>query len=435
MNDLTCRYLPRLDSLPAADLGRLFPEPSTAAPHLSLVQDSGVDGFTLGSIVVFRNEVPILLLPLFETRFDLSAFVEGWLKKVLKAAGRLIPAIFHPRVLCMGSVDAGWSELGIAPDLDTSTRFAACKMAFAELQTVAIRHGSDVVALYNFNEYGGLPEELLTQFNRVPFRPCARLSIDFGSIEEYLSKLSRGSRKHLRRKMRVAPEVRIEHSRDISPFMDRIYALYEVTVARSPMPLGIHRRFYFEEVCRRVPGAEYVLYFVQDELVAFNLIFVKPEEMVDKYFCMNYGPGSKYNLYALSWLENVRVCAERKIPFYYAGQGTEETKAHLGATFIPSYLLFRHRWPVFDRLLVGPHALTGKILNCLGLWPSATPAAAKVAACGAAAGCGAASGCAPKTAAPRSPAPVVAAAPRLGGMFGPPCDNRGEGSRSETGGL
>jgi hypothetical protein len=112
---------------------------------------------------------------------------------------------------------------------------------------------------------------------------------------------------------------------------------------------------------------------VQEELMAFNLLFIKQEEMVDKYFCMDYEPGSKYNLYALSWLENVRTCVERKIPFYYAGQGAEETKAHLGASFIPSYILFKHRWQVFDRLLAWPHALTGKLLSRLGFWPSVLP--------------------------------------------------------------
>ncbi len=84
---------------------------------------------------------------------------------------------------------------------------------------------------------------------------------------------------------------------------------------------------------------------------------------------MDYGLGRKYNLYVLSWLENVRTCVERKIPLYYAGQGTEKTKAHLGATFIPSFILFRHRRPVFDRLLVWPPAMTGKILSRLGFWP------------------------------------------------------------------
>jgi len=377
MNNLTCRYLPRLDGVSAAELERLFPEPSTTAPHLSLLQESGIDGFNLGSIVVFKDEVPILLWPLFETRFDLSAFVEGWLKRSLQAAGRLVPPVFHPLILCVGSADAEWSELGIDPQIDASTLDAAGKLAFGHLQAVAAQHKSDVVALYNFNQYGGLPGELFNEYNRVPFRPCARLSIDFDSVEHYLSRLSRGARKHLRRKMRVAPEVRILHCRDIAPFLDRIYALYRVTVARSPMPLGIHNRLYFEKICQRVPGAEYALYFVQEELVAFNLLFIKQEAMVDKYFCMNYEPGSKYNLYALSWLENVRDCVERKIPVYYAGQGTEETKAHLGATFIPSFILFKHRWPVFDRLLMWPHALTGKILSRLGFWPSVLPVAAR----------------------------------------------------------
>jgi hypothetical protein len=375
MNDLTCRYLPRLDGAPAPALARLFPEPSTTAPMLSLLQESGIDGFNLGSIVVFQAEAPILLWPLFETRLDVSAVAQGRLKKALQAAGRLIPQVFRPLVLCLGSVDGQWSEMGIDPRIDAGTLDAASKMAFARLQKVAVEHQSDVLALYNFNQYGGLPGDLLTGFNRVPFRPCARLTIDFSSVEQYLSRLPRGSRKQLRRKMRVAPEVRILRCSDIAPFLGRIYTLYRDTVARSPMPLGKHNRLYFEKICQRVPGAEYVLYFLQEELVAFNLLFIKQEEMVDKFFCMEYDPGSKFNLYALSWLENVRTCVERHIPFYYAGQGAEETKAHLGASFIPSYLLFRHRWRLFDRLLTWPQALTGKLLSRLGLWPSVLPVA------------------------------------------------------------
>lgn len=373
MNDLTCLYRPRLDAVPAPDLERLFPEPSTTAPMLSLLEESGVDGFQLGSIVVFQAEVPILLWPLFEIRFDLSAFGQGWLKKALQAAGRLIPPVFHPRVLCVGSVDGEWSELGIDSRIDAGTLEAANQMGFDRLQKVATEHRSDVLALYNFNEYSGIPADLLTRFKRVSFRPCARLAIDFASVEEYLGRLSRGSRKQLRRKMRVAPGVRIVHATEIAPYLEKIYTLYQDTVARSPMPLGKHNRLYFEKICQRVPGAEYVLYFLQEELVAFNLLFVKKQELVDKFFCMDYQPGSRFNLYALSWLENIRTCVERKIPYYYAGQGAEETKAHLGVSFIPSYLFFKHRWPLVDALLMGPRALTGKILSRLGFGPGVLP--------------------------------------------------------------
>jgi uncharacterized protein len=369
MNRLTCMCISGIEGVSAADLGRLFPEPSITAPFLSLVQESGVDGFNLRSVVVSKDGVPVLLLPLFEARFDLSAFVEGWLGNIVKIAGRLIPSLFHPRVLGIGALEGGWSELGIDPHIDEGTFDAAWAMAFSALQTLAAELKSDIVALYNFNEYGRLPGEVFTKFNRVPYRSCACLPIDFGSMEEYLSRLSRGARKDLRRKMRVAPEVRVIRCRTIAPFLDMVYTLYLKTVARSPMALGKHNRFFFEKICEKVPGAEYTLYFVREELVAFNLLVVRQAAMMDIYFCMDYVLGRTYNLYVLSWVENVRTCVERKIPLYYAGQGTEKTKAHLGATFIPSFILYKHRRPVFDRLLLWPRAMTGKILSRLRFWP------------------------------------------------------------------
>jgi hypothetical protein len=271
----------------------------------------------------------------------------------------------------VGLLVGEWSEIGIDPHIDAGTLEAAFKMAFGALQTLAAGLKSDIVALYNFNHYGKLPGDVFKKFNRVQCQSCARLPINFNSLEEFLARLSRAARKDLRRKMRTSHEVRVIRSRNISPFLDRIYKLYLETVSRGPLALGAHNRLFFEKFCERVPGAEYTLYFVQEELAAFNLLVVKQEAMVDKYFCMDYELGRKYNLYVLSWLENVRCCVERKIPLYQAGQGAEKTKAHLGATFIPSFLLFKHRQPLIDRFLIGQPAVTNKVLSHLGFWPRA----------------------------------------------------------------
>ena len=369
MNNLSCKCIPRLDGVSATDLGRLFPEPSSTAPLLSLLQESGVDGFNLCSIVVLKNDVPIVLLPLFETRFDLSTFVKGWIKKSLKLAGRLIPSLFQPRVLSVGLVVGEWSEIGIDPHIDEDTLDAAFTMAFSSLQTLAAERNSDIVALYNFNQYGKLPGEIFIKFNRVQFQSCARLPVNFNSMEEFLSRFSRAARKDLRRKIRASHEVSVIRSRTISPYLDRIYTLYLETVERSPMAFGILNRIFFEKICERVPGAEYTLYFVQEELAAFNLLVVKQEAMMDRYFCMDYVLGRKYNIYVLSWLENVRTCVERNIPLYYAGQGAEKTKAHLGATLIPSFILFKHQQPLIDRILMAWPAGSGKLLSDIGFWP------------------------------------------------------------------
>jgi hypothetical protein len=373
MNNLTCNCVPRLDGVSSAELRRLFPEPSSTAPLLSLLQESGIVGFNLRSIVVSKDDAPILLLPLFESRFDLSTFAEGWIKRSLRAAVRLIPSIFHPRVLGVGLLVGEWSEIGIDPQIDAGTLEAAWKLALGALQTLAAELKSDIVAFYNFNHHGKLPGEVFKKFNRVQCMPCARLPITFDSLEEYLSRLSRAARKDLRRKMRVSHEVRVIRSRNISPFLDRIYKLYLDTVERCPMALGVHNRLFLEKICERVPGAEYTLYFVQEELAAFNLLVVTHEAMMDKYFCMDYELGRKYHLYFLSWLENVRYCVEQKIPVYHAGQGAEKTKAHLGATLIPSLISFKHRQPVIDRFLIEQAAVVEKILRYLGFWPVVSP--------------------------------------------------------------
>jgi hypothetical protein len=361
----------------AAELKRLFPEPSSTPGLLSLLQESGIDGFHLRSIVVSKNEAPILLLPLFESRFDLSTFAEGWIKRSLRAAGRLVPSIFAPRILGVGLLVGEWSEIGIDPQVDAGILEAAWKMALGALQALATELKSDITAFYNFNHHGKLPGEVFRSFNRVQCLPCARLPITFRSLEEYVSGLSRNTRKDLRRKLRVSHEVRVIRSRNISPFLGRIDGLYRQTVERCPMALGVHNRLFFEKVCERVPGAEYTLYFVREELAAFNLLVVKKEAMVDKYFCMDYELGRKYNLYFLSWLENVRYCVEQGIPLYHAGQGAEKTKARLGALSIPSLILFKHRRPAIDRFLMEHQALIEGILGYLGFWPAAPPEAAE----------------------------------------------------------
>ena len=261
--NLTCNCVSRLDGVSAAELGRLFPEHSSTGPLFSLLQESGLEGFNLRSIVVLQDGVPILLLPLFETRFDLSAFVEGLLKKSLRVAGRLLPSIFHPRMLVVGLPVGESSEIGMDPRIDAGTLEAAFNMAFDALQALAAELKSDIVGLYNFSDYGRFPEKRLTGFNRVECQSCARMRIGFDSLEEFLAGLSRAARKDLRRKMRVAPEVRVVRTRDISHYLDRIYHLYLETVERSPMAFGSHNRLFFEKICERVPGASYTLYFVE----------------------------------------------------------------------------------------------------------------------------------------------------------------------------
>ncbi len=351
---LVCKHYPRLDSVPSEDLARLFPAVSDTPYMIPLVQRSGFEGFNLRSIVVFKEERPVLFLPLFEARFNLSTFLdEGWFKKILKIASHLLPPLFNPRVLGIGFIEGEWSEIGIDAHMDGEALDDAWDLALKALETLADELKSDLVAFNNFNPMSGkvLPMGKLKAYTQVPSLPCALLPVPYQGLKDYINHLSRNARKNLHRKMREANDVRIIRTRNPRPFLDKIYHFYQKTAEQSEITFGVHRRLYFKKICDVVPGAEYVLYFVREKLIAFNLLIVKPEVLVDKYFGMDFFWGRKHNLYFVSWLENVRYCIENKIPLYHAGQAAEKTKAHLGAYFIPSAIIFKHRRPVIHRLL------------------------------------------------------------------------------------
>ncbi len=147
----------------------------------------------------------------------------------------------------------------------------------------------------------------------------------------------------MRRKMKGAGNIRIERTREPAKYLDIIHDLYQKSVERAEMSFGAHRRLFFERICKDVPGSEYVLYFLDDGLVAMNLLVRRNDSLVDKYFAMDRTIGRKHNLYFVSWMENIRYCIENRIPVYHAGPGAERTKARLGSEFLTSITMFRHR--------------------------------------------------------------------------------------------
>jgi len=193
--------------------------------------------------------------------FLICPLLRGMGQAIAESGSPYRPSVFHPRVLGVGLLVGEWSEIGMDPRIDAGTLEAAWNMALGALQTLATERESDIVAFYNFNQHGKLPGEVFNQFNRVQCPPCALLRITFNSLEEYISRFSRAARKDLNRKMRASREVRVIRSRDISPFLDRIYKLYLETVERGPMAFGSHNRLFFEKYVKesRAPSTRSIL--------------------------------------------------------------------------------------------------------------------------------------------------------------------------------
>ncbi len=352
-NRLSVAIHDRLDSISVEDWDVLFAGHPDSYAMVRLVQSSGMDGFSFHSIVVRDGAVPILLLPLFDAVFDLKNLLDGLAGRIASALARLFPSVMSPRLLGVGFVEGEWGAAGIRPDTQAPILAQAWQMAFESLEKLAAKLRATVTVLLNFtpSAVASIPHAELARYAQIDTLPCGRLSLPFDRLDGYLSSLSKNMRKDLRRKQKAAADLQIVHATDPMQWIDDIYRLYIATVERADMSLGTHRRSYFIDVCQKVPGSEYVLYFHNGQLVAFNLLVTREDAIIDKYFCMDERIGRELNLYFVSWLENVRQCIDRKIRIYHAGPGAEATKARLGATFVPSLTLFRGAGPILHFFL------------------------------------------------------------------------------------
>lgn len=332
---------------------RLFPSHPDPYQNVVLAQTAGMPGLTFRTILVRRDQRPVLAIPTFEARFNAATMASGFPRTLLRAAAPFLPFLLRPKLLGVGLVECEWGSVGQDPDLAPDDARAAWHLGFATLFSLARSQRSHAIALLDLDAstLARAPADLLTRFVPVDTSPCAAVALPFTSTDDYLASLSRSTRQGLRRKHRAASALRIERTTNPAPHLPRLLDLYHQTVARSPVVLGIQPTAYFERVCAEVPGAHYVLYFDGDHLLAFNLLIHTPHALVDKYFAMDEAPGRALNLYFVSWLENIRFALEHRLPAYHAGPGAHETKQHLGCTFRHNATLFRHQNPIAHAVL------------------------------------------------------------------------------------
>ena len=76
-----------------------------------------------------------------------------------------------------------------------------------------------------------------------------------------------------------------------------------------------------------------VLYSTAEGLIGFNLCFLYHGMLIDKYVGFRYPEARDYNLYFVSWMENLDFAVSRRLTHYVAGWTDLEIKAYLGAKF------------------------------------------------------------------------------------------------------
>ena len=348
---LEARVVDTLGAVDRAAWDALFPGEVERYDYLAAVEAAGLEDFAWRYVLVEEDGRLLAAAPVFLTPYALETTVDGAARTVLREIGRVAPGLTTLRLACLGSPCTETAQLGLAADADPT---ALLDLLMKTFEDTARRARCGLMAVKDAPApHAALWAKALGPAEYQPMigLPLASLDIDFPDLETYLARLSPATRKDMRRKLRAAQAVRIEVRHDLKGLEAEVMALYAETRARGDLQFETLTADYFTGVLDRMGDrAACVLYFVDDRLMAANLVLIDAGTLVDKFFCMR-AEGRDHNLYFLSWFTNIGLCLDLGLTRYQSGQAAYANKLRLGSGLIPTTMYFRHRNPLLNRAL------------------------------------------------------------------------------------
>lgn len=338
------------ESLAEADRGQwaaLFPRAIEDYDYLAAVEAAGLAGFRWRYALAYEGGELVAAAPGFITEYALDTTLSGAGRRVAESLRKAFPDALTLKLACLGSPCTETLELGFHPRVAPAERPALLRALVQGFEAQARR---DRCGLFGAKDVTEADTALWAAaagplgYQAIPSLPTAFLDIDFADMDAYFARLSHATRKDMRRKLKAAARVRIEVRDNLDDVMDRVMALYAETLARADMSFEELTPAYFRGVLAAMPGRAFaVLYWDGEALLGVNLLIQSGETLLDKFFCMEAERGRPLNLYFLSWFTNVRLCLERGLKLYQAGQAAYEVKLKLGSRLARTQLAFRHR--------------------------------------------------------------------------------------------
>lgn len=337
---------PSIDAFAPDAWNRLFPHELEDHAYLRAIERAKLAGFRYLYFAVREDDRLLAAVPAFVTDYRLDTTVQGGLRRVTETLAKIFPRLLRIPMLSLGSPVTERCRAGFAPDSTPEQHAAWLDAILAHMEAVAAKEKFGMLAAKD----APLDEPAWQQvcphhgLRTLPGLPGATLDVPWRDLDGYLESLGASTRKDLRRKWRAATALKIEWRTDLAGIADDAQRLYRETLAHAEFSFEELTPAYFENVLSGMAGRAFcVTYSEGERLVAFNLVLRDSERLLDKFLGMDYTAMDRYNLYHVSWLENIRFCIEHGIGVYESGQGMHGEKRRLGSTLHANALWYRHR--------------------------------------------------------------------------------------------
>jgi hypothetical protein len=333
--------------------GAAFGDSHKDFEYHQLLEQTMRDGFTYRYLVVLdEHRDPVALQPLIIVDQDLAATARSTIAFAVACVRKLWPRFLRTRILLAGCL-VGDSAPGIIAPANprrVNALLAEALRKFARRQRISLMSIKDFPA--------ELRAELLpfldAGYARLDGFPPMRLPLDFDSFDSYMeTRLSRATRKNLRRKLRRTDNVlQLEVLRDCSAVIDEIYPLYLEVAHRAPIEFEIFSREYFLEAGRCSQDRHrYFVWRYQGRVVAFSFCTIWNNTIFDNDIGFDYGVAHELSLYHRTFRDIIVWALAHGLTEYRSAPFNYEPKLHLRLEPVDVDLYVRHRSPLVNAIL------------------------------------------------------------------------------------
>lgn len=338
----------------------LFPRGLEDHSYLRAVERAGLAGFRYLYFAVRDGGHLLAAVPAFVTDYRLDTTVQGGLRRATESLARIFPQLMRIPMLSLGSPVTENCCVEFAPGARPEQRVEWLDAILAHMDTIAEDGKFGLLAIKDAPLADPIWQRVGPRHGMrpLPGMPGATLAVRWRDVDGYLGSLGSSTRRDLRRKHRVGGALQIAWRTDVDGIAEDVQRLYRETLRRAELSFEELTPAYFENVLREMPGRAYCVTYSEDgKLLAFNLLLQDEHRLLDKFLGMDHAARDRYNLYHVSWLENIRHCIEAGIGEYESGQGLLREKTRLGSRLAANALWYRHRNGLVDGVFARLEAL------------------------------------------------------------------------------
>jgi len=353
---LSVRFVPSEKDIPPELWERSFPPQLEGRWWYGVLEDSGLeDQFTFLYGVIEDDGRAVGVAPMFVMSIELDFLVPKALLPFLAWLGRMLPALSAPRGLFIGSPCSDEGAVGVLPGVDRRAALLALQRA---VEAEAARRKAGLVVWKDFPEsydadLGWLAKEA-GLFRMVGF-PGTAFTVPDGTRDGYFAMFNARGRNKLKKKLKKSREafdavVEVVSNPDDAT-LDEVHALFRQTRAKAKTSFEELDRRFFARVARE-PVAHFLILRERGtgKAVAFKLMFLLGDHLIDKYIGIDYSRPKDWFLFFRLMDEAIDWGLAHGARSFQCGQTGYSGKLEQGYKLYPLSVYAKHRNATFHRI-------------------------------------------------------------------------------------